>query len=179
MASKPDTDKQQAHELIERLSPGQVKAVARLLEEMLDPVARAIANAPADDEPETEQERQGVAESKKWFERHSGEGTSHEEVLADFNLPLAISRNTKLSDEEDCVVRARAGRRAPVEPRQGNAHLRGAATFCRNRRRRCQNAQRESRELRLRIGDYRVRFTEGPNEVLQIHSVRHRKEAYR
>ena len=37
----------------------------------------------------------------------------------------------------------------------------------------------ESRELRLRVGDYRVRFTEGPNEVLQIHSVRHRKEAYR
>jgi len=37
----------------------------------------------------------------------------------------------------------------------------------------------ESRELRLRVGDYRVRFTEGPNEILQIHSVRHRKEAYR
>jgi len=86
MASKPDTDKQHAHELIERLSPGQVKAVARLLEEMLDPVSRAIANAPVDDEPETRQERQAVAESKKWFEQHSGKGTSHEEVLADFNL---------------------------------------------------------------------------------------------
>lgn len=85
MASKPDTDKQQAHELIERLSPRQVKAVARLLEEMLDPVSRAIANASVDDEPETEQERQAVAESKKWFEQHSGKGTSHEEVLADFN----------------------------------------------------------------------------------------------
>ena len=86
MASKLDTDKQQAHELIERLSPGQVKAVARLLEEMLDPVSRAIANAPVDDEPETEQERQAVAESKKWFEQHSGKGTPHQEVLGDFNL---------------------------------------------------------------------------------------------
>ena len=34
-------------------------------------------------------------------------------------------------------------------------------------------------ELRLRVGDYRVRFTEEAGEVLHIHSVRHRKDAYR
>jgi mRNA interferase RelE/StbE len=34
-------------------------------------------------------------------------------------------------------------------------------------------------ELRLRVGDYRVRFTEEPTDVLQIHAVRHRKDAYR
>ena len=39
--------------------------------------------------------------------------------------------------------------------------------------------QGESGELRLRVGDYRVRFTEGPGDTLRIHSVRHRKEAYR
>ena len=86
MANKVDKDRQQAHELIERLSPGQVKAVAHLLEAMMDPVSRAIANAPVDDEPETEQERQAVAESKAWFERHRGGGIRHEEVLADFGL---------------------------------------------------------------------------------------------
>lgn len=37
----------------------------------------------------------------------------------------------------------------------------------------------ESGELRLRVGDYRVRFTEEPDDILRIHSVRHRKEAYR
>lgn len=37
----------------------------------------------------------------------------------------------------------------------------------------------ESGELRLRVGDYRVRFTEESDEILRIHSVRHRKEAYR
>ncbi len=37
----------------------------------------------------------------------------------------------------------------------------------------------ESRELRLRVGDYRVRFTEEPVDTLDIHSVRHRREAYR
>jgi mRNA interferase RelE/StbE len=34
-------------------------------------------------------------------------------------------------------------------------------------------------ELRLRVGDYRVRFTEEPADILHIHSVRHRKDAYR
>ena len=39
--------------------------------------------------------------------------------------------------------------------------------------------QGQSGELRLRVGDYRVRFTEEPGGTLRIHSVRHRKEAYR
>ena len=39
--------------------------------------------------------------------------------------------------------------------------------------------QGQSGELRLRVGDYRVRFTEKPGGTLRIHSVRHRKEAYR
>ena len=37
----------------------------------------------------------------------------------------------------------------------------------------------ESGDLRLRVGDYRVRFTEGPDGTLHIHVVRHRSEAYR
>jgi hypothetical protein len=78
--------KEHAHELIERLAPRQVTAVVGLLEAMLDPVSRSIANAPLDDEPETEQERQAVAESKAWFEQHGGHGIAHEEVLADFGV---------------------------------------------------------------------------------------------
>lgn len=86
MATASNDEKHQAHELIERLAPAQVSAVVGLLEAMLDPVSRAIANAPADDEPETEQERRAVAESKEWFQRRSGQGISHEEVLSDFGL---------------------------------------------------------------------------------------------
>ena len=86
MAAKTNREKQQAHELIERLGPNQVSAVVGLLEALLDPVARAIANAPTDDEPESEQERRDVAESKTWFERRGGQGISHEEVLAEFSI---------------------------------------------------------------------------------------------
>jgi mRNA-degrading endonuclease RelE of RelBE toxin-antitoxin system len=34
-------------------------------------------------------------------------------------------------------------------------------------------------EKRLRVGDYRVRFTEERPDTLRIHTVRNRREAYR
>ena len=37
----------------------------------------------------------------------------------------------------------------------------------------------QSGELRLRVGDYRVRFTNDPDDTIRIHAVRHRREAYR
>ncbi len=79
-------DKEHAHELIERLAPSQVPAVIGMLEALLDPVSRTIANAPIDDEPESEEERQAVAKSKAWFKQRGGQGIPHEEVLADFGL---------------------------------------------------------------------------------------------
>jgi len=78
--------KHHAHELIERLAPTQVSAVVGVLEAILDPVSHAIANAPVDDEPESEEEHKAVADSKAWFDQRRGQGTSHEEVLADFGL---------------------------------------------------------------------------------------------
>ena len=78
--------KEHAHELIERLPSSQLAAVVGLLEAMLDPVSRAIAQAPLDDEPETEGERQAVAQAKEWFQHHPG--IPFEEVLSDFGLTV-------------------------------------------------------------------------------------------
>jgi len=78
--------RQQAHELIDRIAPSQVNAVVGLLETMLDPVSRAIANAPLDDEPESEDERRAVAESKAWLAEHPGQSIPHSELLAEFGL---------------------------------------------------------------------------------------------
>jgi hypothetical protein len=78
--------RQQAHELIDRIAPSQVSAIVGLLETMLDPVSRAIANAPFDDEPESEDERCAVAESKAWLAEHPGQGIPHSELLAEFGL---------------------------------------------------------------------------------------------
>ena len=34
-------------------------------------------------------------------------------------------------------------------------------------------------EMRLRVGDYRLRFTKEGDDTIRIHAVRHRSEAYR
>ena|ERR1700721_1963228 len=86
MATTATNSKQLAHELIERMSPGQVTAVVGLLEVMLDPVSAAIANAPIEDEEISEEEERAVAESMAWLAEHPGKGTSHEELMAEFGL---------------------------------------------------------------------------------------------
>jgi hypothetical protein len=83
MMSNP---KEHAHELIDRLPPFQLTAVVGLLEAMLDPVSRAIAEASVDDESETEEERQAVADAKAWFQYHPG--IPFEEVVSDLGLTL-------------------------------------------------------------------------------------------
>lgn len=82
----PANEKQHAHELIERLAPGQISAVVRLLEVIADPVARSLANAPVDDEPISEEEVRAVEASKEWLKNHAP--IPQEEVLAEFGLSL-------------------------------------------------------------------------------------------
>ena len=75
-------ENRQVHELIDRLAPSQLAAVHSLLHVMVDPVSTAIANAPFDDEPESEYERRAVLEAKDWFNKNL-EGIPFAEVLAD------------------------------------------------------------------------------------------------
>lgn len=78
-------EKQQAHELIERFPPEQLPAVVGMLQFLLlDPVARAVAAAPHDDEPVTEEERRRLREGKEKFAK--GGGVPMEDVLAEFGL---------------------------------------------------------------------------------------------
>jgi len=84
MAQAATNPKQHALELINRMSTGQVSAVVGLLEAMLDPVSIALANAPYDDEPVSEEEARDIAESRAAYAR--GEVVSNEEVLAEFDL---------------------------------------------------------------------------------------------
>lgn len=80
----PVNEKQQAHDLIERLAPGQISAVVHLLEVMVDPVARAIAKAPFDDEPVTAEEEKSLAEAREWLKHNKP--IAHEQVLAELGI---------------------------------------------------------------------------------------------
>jgi hypothetical protein len=81
------SEKHLAHELIERLPDSQIGTAVRFLEFMLlDPVARALAMAPPDDEPVTEQDRRRFHGGQAWFAQRSGKGIPMETVLSELGL---------------------------------------------------------------------------------------------
>jgi hypothetical protein len=84
MAITETNPKQRAHELIERISTAQASPVVSLIASMLDPVDRAIANAPFEDERISDEENRAVAASKLWLKDH--EPIPNEQVLAEFGL---------------------------------------------------------------------------------------------
>ena len=87
-------ERQQAHAYLDRLPPAQLSAVRSLLETMLpDPLSRALANAPAEDEEISEEEEQSVARSKEWFKNN--QGTSLEDMAAELGLSMDQIRNGK------------------------------------------------------------------------------------
>ena len=81
MASDLTHEKQQLHELVDRLSPGQVHALRGLLQAMLDP---AIASAQVDDEPLTAEETDALHEARAWLKHNRP--TPHEQTLAELGM---------------------------------------------------------------------------------------------
>ena len=69
--------RQQAHQLIDRLPETQLSALVGLLESIV---------VPLDDEPETELEKQAVAEARDWLNRNGGKGIPHEEAMRRLGL---------------------------------------------------------------------------------------------
>jgi hypothetical protein len=59
------SEREHAHELIDRMPDLQIAALVGLLETIVDPVAAALRNAPMDDELETESEKIEVAEARE------------------------------------------------------------------------------------------------------------------
>jgi hypothetical protein len=80
------SNREQAHQLIDRLPDSQVAALVGLLETIVDPVAAAVRNAPLDDEPETEEEKRAAAEARVWLARRGGKGIPHEEAMRRLGL---------------------------------------------------------------------------------------------
>lgn len=80
------SEREHAHELIDRLPEPQLSALVGLLETIVDPVAAALRNAPIDDEPETEDEKQAVSEARDWLAKRGGKGVPHDEAMRRLGL---------------------------------------------------------------------------------------------
>jgi hypothetical protein len=87
MPTDTSHEKQQVHELIDRLAPSQVTTVHGLLQAMIDPVARSIANATVDDEPLTSEDEKALEEAREWMKHN--QGIPHEQVLAELGITQA------------------------------------------------------------------------------------------
>jgi len=76
-------DRRQLHHLVENLPPEQLAADLRYLNYLsADPMLLSLLNAPPDDEPYTDEQRQKDAEAEASLAR--GEEIPHEEVLREF-----------------------------------------------------------------------------------------------
>jgi ethanolamine utilization microcompartment shell protein EutL len=84
-------ERQQAHALLDMLPAEKLNAVRSLLEVMVDPVSRALANAPNDDEPVTEEEERAVAEAREWLKHNPG--IPFEQVVAELGFTMEEVKN--------------------------------------------------------------------------------------
>ena len=73
------TKRQHVEQLIGQLAPDQLEAVAHLLEVMLDPVARSIADAPFEDDEISAETAAELDAAHASIAR--GEGVPHEEIM--------------------------------------------------------------------------------------------------
>lgn len=82
-------DKQHAHDLLDRLAPGQLAAVVHFLETIVAPDEDGDALSAA--------EREAIAEADEWLKHNKP--IPHEEVLAEFGLTIADWE--KMADEPE------------------------------------------------------------------------------
>jgi len=76
------SERDHAHQLIDRLPDVQLSALVGLLETMVDPASSAAV----DDEPVTEEDRRRLREGQARLAQRGGKGTPMQEVLAEFGL---------------------------------------------------------------------------------------------
>ncbi|MBI3964310.1 MAG: hypothetical protein HY329_01645 [Chloroflexi bacterium] len=78
------TTKELLHSLVEQLPDEELDRARRQLEELIDPVLRALRNAPIDDEPETDEDDAGLQEA--YADLASGRVHSLDEVKRELGL---------------------------------------------------------------------------------------------
>ena len=79
-----NSERQQAHFLLDALPDEKVSAVRGLLEVMVEPLSRSLAKAPVEEEELTPETAAALDRARASLAR--GEGIAHEEILREFGL---------------------------------------------------------------------------------------------
>jgi hypothetical protein len=79
----PQSEREQAHFLLDALPEEKIAAVRSLLEVMVEPLSRSLASAPVEDEELTPETAASLDRARASLAR--GEGIPHEEVLREFD----------------------------------------------------------------------------------------------
>ncbi len=77
-------ERRQAHALLDLLPADKLNAVRRVLEVMVEPLARSLALAPVEEEEITPETANALDRARASIAR--GEGIPHEEILREFGL---------------------------------------------------------------------------------------------
>ena len=91
-------DKQHAQELLNRLAPDQIAALAHLMEVMLEPASHSLDHTPIEDEQISEEEARAVERSREWFKNH--DGIPFERVVADLGFTMDQIRDRGPDEEQ-------------------------------------------------------------------------------
>jgi len=84
MESDLNRERQQAHALLDMLPPEKLNAVRSLLEVMVEPLGRSLAEAVVEEEEITPETAAALDRARASLAR--GEGIPHEEILREFGL---------------------------------------------------------------------------------------------
>lgn len=79
-----NSERQQAHFLLDALPDEKVSAVRGLLEVMVEPLSRSLAKTPVEEEELTPETAAALDRARASLAR--GEGIPHEEILREFGL---------------------------------------------------------------------------------------------
>jgi len=84
MTTDANSERQQAHALLDMLPEEKLSAVRSLLEVMFEPLAHSLDSAPVEDEEVTPDTAAALERARASLAR--GEGIPHKEVLREFGL---------------------------------------------------------------------------------------------
>ncbi len=78
--------RQELHEEIDRMATEDLAGLKEFLATYPDSLGAKFRNAPYDDEPLTEEDRQAMEEAIEWLEQNGGRGIPHDQVMRELGL---------------------------------------------------------------------------------------------